>query len=201
MRKLTSVIVSILLMFSLVGLGGCYRSSDPSKSAPASENVAKKSQEKQDGGSSQKDSARDLPQPKPEAKSESAPVPEPEYEDSRWPTNNPTLLEVPESERWYNAWDQAWTNCTVVGPVKKVYQAKDSYGMPIFVDIGEAYPGANRVTLVIWAESLGDLEEMLNDVAGGGAWLSVTGYLSVYNDTLQFNIDDGPISFQWWAKS
>lgn len=182
-KKAFGVILSIALVASAIVLPACS-SSSARTSGPVGDSVPTSSAESLSA-----------------VKVDPSEKAKPEYEDPRWPTNNPTLLEVPDSERWYNAWDQAWTNCTVVGPVKKVYQAKDSYGMPIFVDIGEAYPGANRVTLVIWAESLGDLEEMLNDVAGGGAWLSVTGYLSVYNDTLQFNIDDGPISFQWWAKS
>lgn len=197
-KKLVGALVSLLLACSVAGLGGCYRSTESLKAdAPTKETIPEKKVE-ENGTSSSKSKSVEVPIPEPAPRAEQ--TPEPEYEDSRWPTSNQALLDIPESQRWYNAWDQAWTNCTVVGPVKEVYQAKDSYGMPIFVDIGEAYPGPNRVTLVIWAESLGDFEEMLYAVDDGGAWLSVTGYLSVYNDTLQFNIDDGPVSFQWWTQ-
>ena len=129
----------------------------------------------------------------------SIPDPEPEYEDPLWPTTNSQLLAIPESERWYNAAQHVGTTCTVAGPVVNVYQAKESRGMPIFVDIGEAYPSSRSVTLLIWAEALSDFEEMLNEVDDGDAWISVTGYLGTYEGRLQFNIDDGPVQYTWWT--
>lgn len=118
--------------------------------------------------------------------------------DSRWPTTNPQLLAVPEENRYYNAWDHVWTTCTVVGPVVDVYQAKDAAGAPIFISIGSYYPSSDCVTLVIWADAYYDFAQMINAVDDGGAWLSVTGYLSEYNGGLQFNISDGYIEYTWW---
>ena len=56
--------------------------------------------------------------------------------------------------------------------------------MPIFISIGEAYPSMNCVTLVVWADAYYGFEQMINAVDDGGAWLSVTGYLSEYNGGL-----------------
>ena len=88
--------------------------------------------------------------------------------------------------------------CTVAGPVVDVYQAKDANGMPIFIDIGAAYPSENRVTLVVWAEHYDDFAEMINAVDHGGAWLSVTSYLDVYEGSLQMNSDNG-CDYTWWT--
>ena len=124
----------------------------------------------------------------------------PRYKDSRWPTTNKQLLAIPESERWYNAWANAGSNCTIAGPVVKVYKDTESYGMPIFVDIGKSYPSDESVTLVVWAGQYYDFAQNINDVDNGGAWLSVTGYLSVYDGRLQFNADDGYIEYTWWTN-
>lgn len=123
---------------------------------------------------------------------------EPFYSDSRWPTRNSELLAIPEENRYYNAWNHVWTTCTVAGPVVNVYQAKESAGMPIFISIGEAYPSTNCVTLVVWADAYYGFEQMINAVDDGGAWLSVTGYLSEYNGGLQFDISDGYVEYTWW---
>lgn len=120
------------------------------------------------------------------------------YVDPRWPTRNSELLAIPEENRYYNAWNHVWTTCTVAGPVVNVYQARDSAGMPIFISIGEQYPSSNCVTLVVWADAYYDFERMINAVDDGGAWLSVTGYLSEYNGGLQFDISDGYVEYTWW---
>ncbi len=119
--------------------------------------------------------------------------------DPLWPTRDPELLAVPESERWYTAHERVGTTTTVVGPVVRVYQATQSQGMPIFVDIGVTYPDSRSVALVIWADAYPDVAEMLDEVSGGGAWLSVTGYLSTYRGRAQLDIDDGPVEYRWWT--
>lgn len=121
--------------------------------------------------------------------------------DSRWPTTNPQLLAIPEENRYYNAWNHVWTTCTVAGPVVNVYQAKDAAGAPIFISIGDYYPSPSCVTLVIWADAYNDFAQMINEVDDGGAWLSVTGYLSEYNGGLQFDISDGYVEYTWWGRA
>ena len=124
----------------------------------------------------------------------------PAYEDSRWPTRNPQLLAIPESQRWYNAWASAETWCTIAGPVANVYQAKDSNGMPIFIDIGTAYPNNDSVALVVWGYQYDEFAQMINAVDDGGAWISITGYLSVYNGSLQFNAGETYVEYTWWTN-
>ncbi|MBQ9020964.1 MAG: hypothetical protein IJ113_02965 [Eggerthellaceae bacterium] len=135
---------------------------------------------------------------KPSTQTPTAPK-QPQYADNRWPTTSPDLLAIPEENRWYNAWNYAGTSCTIAGPVKRVYQAKESSGMPIFIDIGEAYPNQNAVTLLVWGDQYYDFEEMINAVDDGGAWLQVSGYLSVYEGQLQFDAGEGYIEYTWWA--
>lgn len=108
-------------------------------------------------------------------------------------------LDIPQSQLWYNAGNHVGETCTIAGPVANVYQARDANGMPIFVDIGAAYPSDNRVTLVIWAEHYDDFAEMLSAVDHGGAWLSVTSYLDVYEGSLQMNSDNG-CNYTWWTE-
>lgn len=107
-------------------------------------------------------------------------------------------LGIPQSHLWYNAGDRIGETCTVAGPVVDVYQAKDANGMPIFIDIGAAYPSNNRVTLVVWGEHYDDFAEMINAVDHGNAWLSVTSYLEVYEGSLQMNSDNG-CDYTWWT--
>lgn len=123
-----------------------------------------------------------------------------EYADPRWPTHASELLAISEESRYYNAWNHVWTTCTIAGPVVNVYQAKDEPGAPIFISIGDYYPSSDCVTLVVWADAYYDFERMINAVDDGGAWLSVTGYLSEYNGNLQFDISDGYVEYTWWEN-
>lgn len=107
-------------------------------------------------------------------------------------------LDISPTDLWHNAGSHIGETCTVAGPVVDVYQAKDANGMPIFIDIGAAYPSENRVTLVVWAEHYDDFAEMINAVDHGGAWLSVTSYLDVYEGSLQMNSDNG-CDYTWWT--
>ena len=122
------------------------------------------------------------------------------YADSRWPTFNDSLLAIPEQNRWYNAWSSAGTNCTIAGPVVNVYQATGSAGMPIFIDIGSAYPNPDSVTLLVWGDQYYEFAEMINAVDHGNAWLSVTGYLGTYDGYLQFDAGEGYIEYTWWTN-
>ena len=44
---------------------------------------------------------------------------------------------------------------------------KNAPGMPVFVNIGNAYPNGNRAQVVIWGERVPEFEEMLNAVDDG----------------------------------
>ena len=125
----------------------------------------------------------------------------PAYEDERWPTTRSDLLSIPESDRWYNASGKIGTYCTVAGPVKSVYCASDSPGKPVFVSIGSAYPSQDCVELVVWTE--GDwsaFSRMLTDVdSEPNSWLSVTGWLQLYDGYMQINSADG-CEFSWWTN-
>ena len=122
------------------------------------------------------------------------------YADSRWPTFNDTLLAIPEQNRWYNARNSVGTNCTIAGPVVNAYQATGSAGMPIFIDIGSAYPNPDSVTLLVWGDQYDEFAEMINAVDHGNAWLSVTGYLGMYDGYLQFDAGEGYIEYTWWTN-
>lgn len=128
-----------------------------------------------------------------------APEPEPEPLDPNWPTTNPDLLAIPEADRWYNAGSKVGTYGTIAGPVGSVYQAKNSPGMPVFVNIGNAYPNGNRAQVVIWGERVPEFEEMLNAIDDGGAWVSVTGYIGSYEGVPQIDVNDGYTEWTWWT--
>lgn len=125
--------------------------------------------------------------------------PEPEPLDPNWPTTNPDLLAIPEADRWYNAGSKVGTYGTIAGPVGSVYQAKNSPGMPVFVNIGNAYPNGNRAQVVIWGERVPEFEEMLNAIDDGGAWVSVTGYIGSYDGVPQIDVNDGYTEWTWWV--
>lgn len=127
------------------------------------------------------------------------PGPEPEPLDPNWPTTNPDLLAIPEADRWYNAGSKVGTYGTIVGPVGSVYQAKNSPGMPVFVNIGNAYPSGSRAQVVIWGERVPEFEEMLNAIDDGGAWVSVTGYIGSYEGVPQIDVNDGYTEWTWWT--
>lgn len=130
-------------------------------------------------------------------------IPAPTYDDPGWPTTNSQLLAVPESQRWYNAAGNVDTKCTIAGPVVNVYQATQSNGMPIFVQIGAKYPDPGCVEIVIWADYLDTgYESLLDDVSSGSnPWISVTGYLSSYQGISQFDTDDGPLTWTIWPDA
>ncbi|MEE0705444.1 MAG: hypothetical protein UCH28_03555 [Adlercreutzia sp.] len=180
-----------VLALSSASLGGCSYSSSHKTSGTT---TSSQTQDSYDSSSKPQPKPKTLPDPEPEAEIA------PRYEDERWPTTNKQLLAIPKSQRWYNAAKHVGSTCTIAGPVVNVYQAKEASGMPIFVNIGTAYPSSDCVTLLIWADQLDDFEEMLNAVDDGDAWLSVTGYLSSYNGSMQFNIDDGPVEYTWWTN-
>lgn len=121
------------------------------------------------------------------------------YADPRWPTTNRELLAIPEEQRWYNAWGNVETTCTIVGPVVDVYQARDENGMPIFVTIGVDYPDRDSVTLVVWADDEEAFDSTLHEIDHGNAWIAVTSYLTTYNGYLQFS-SDNYVEWTYWTR-
>lgn len=124
----------------------------------------------------------------------------PTYQDARWPTTNPELLAIPESDRWYNAYSKIGEYGTIAGPVKSVYQAKDSPGMPVFINIGADYPSAERAQVVLWAEDVPYCEDMLNAISHGGSWISISGQISLYDGVPEINFSDGPVTWTYWTR-
>lgn len=190
MRKMIAFFVSLVLICGTLGLSGCYSSSYKSSSSKSSASSSTSSQSSRSGSAHDSSSSEDP----------SSGVPS-RYYDPRWPTEDMELATIPEQYRYYKAYEHVGEYHTVVGPVVDVYQATQSDGMPIFVDIGKEYPSTDCFTFLIWAEDLDDdLERMLNSVDHGGAWLQVTGYVSLYNGRLQIQSSDGPFEYHWWTN-
>ncbi len=122
------------------------------------------------------------------------------YQDSRWPTTNPSLLAIPESDRWYNAHAKIGEYGTIAGPVKSVHQATNSPGMPVFINIGADYPSSERVQVVLWAEDVPYCEDMLNAISKPGSWISMTGQISLYNGVPEINFSDAPVEWTYWTR-
>ena len=123
------------------------------------------------------------------------------YVNPEWPTTDSELLAVPDENRWYFSYFHIGETHTVVGPVVRVYQALDEEGQPIFIDIGNEYPAAKRFTVVVWAQDLDNgFREMVESVDDGNAWLSITGYISSYDDVPQMSSGDGPMEFTWYTN-
>lgn len=117
-------------------------------------------------------------------------VADPEPLDPSWPTTNAEILAVPEEDRWYNASARVGSYGTIAGPVASVYQAVNSPGMPVFVNIGNAYPNGNRAQVVIWGERVAEFEQMLNAIDDGDAWVRVSGYIGSYEGIPQIDVND-----------
>jgi hypothetical protein len=124
---------------------------------------------------------------------------EPTYADPLWPTTNSELLTIPEADRWYNSWNKIGTYGTIAGPVAGVFQATDSPGMPVFVNIGNDYPSANRAQIIIWEERVSEFEDMLYQIDHGNAWVAVTGYIGEYGGVAQIDVNDGYTEWRWWT--
>ena len=108
---------------------------------------------------------------------------------------------ISESDLWYNAHGKIGQYGTIAGPVSSVYQAKNSPGQPTFINIGNPYPNSNRAQIVIWAEQRGACADLLNDISHGKAWVSFTGYISLYNGVPEINLSDGYTEWQWWVNN
>lgn len=189
-KKTSKLILCFALILATVSLPACGYSSSAHQ-AKSSANSSSTSQ-------SEKLKAKTQSTPKKSAERQWVDD-SPSYEDDRWPTNNRELLSIPKSERWYNASKHIGTQCTIAGPIANSYQATNSTGSPIFLDIGAAYPNKKRVSIVIWDEDIQDNRQLLDDVYGrSNCWISVTGYLSKYNGNMQMKSSNG-LSYTWWT--
>lgn len=119
--------------------------------------------------------------------------------DTRWPTTEPELLSIPESQRWYTASSRIGTYGTIAGPVKNIYYASNSKGHPTFIDIGTGYSGEAQI--VIWESEYFDCQSLIDDAYNLDAWVSVTGQITSYNGKPQIT-SNGYISWRtWWNVS
>ncbi|MEC4175033.1 hypothetical protein VJ918_05220 [Adlercreutzia sp. R21] len=184
-----NLLVGALAALVACSLCGCYHSSSTTSSKPKKQETSSSQSEDRYWEERQRELEREQEAYEEEMRRLEESTPEAIAE----------RLGIPQSQLWYNAGNHIGETCTIAGPVVNVYQARDANGMPIFVDIGAAYPSDDRVTLVIWAEHYDDFAEMLNAVDHGGAWLSVTSYLDVYEGSLQMNSDNG-CDYTWWTE-
>lgn len=125
-------------------------------------------------------------------------TPKPTYADWRWPTTNSQLLAIPENDRWYTAYRRVNTYGTIAGPVARVYQATNSYGQ-VYIDIGSRYDNPNRAQIIIWPERIAEVEDMLNQVDHGSAWISFTGWISSYQGVPEIDLNDADWSYRFWT--
>lgn len=195
-RRLGTVFLAMLCTLAVCPLMGCSSSPDSYPSVSTTDYTDYEVDD-QDNPGAYKEPSPDYRADDHDSTYSSVPT----YEDERWPTNNPSLLAIPESDRWYNARSNVGTYCTVAGPVVDVNYAENSRGKPVFVCIGAAYPSQDCVELVIWTE--GDwsaFSELLTALYQyPDCWLSVTGYLQSYEGYMQFNSADG-VQFRWWTN-
>jgi hypothetical protein len=72
--------------------------------------------------------------------------------------------------------------------------------MPVFVNIGNAYPSSNRAQIIIWGDRVAEFESMLQQIDHGNAWVSVTGYIGSYEGVPQIDVNDGETQWRWWTN-
>lgn len=201
-----TIIIAFGLLFGCFELSACSSySSDPNSSSRQSSSASNVSSEQSKSlsisNSSFNNSQSSNKEKSNSKKSSSAKKSISSNKDSRWPTNNPTLLKIPKSERYYNAKKYVGSRHTIAGPVVNVYQAKSSNGQPTFINIGAKYPSSECFTFLIWAEDMNsDFREMLSDIKTGNAWLKVTGYVSMYEGRPQITTGNGSVSYTWWTN-
>ncbi len=189
-RGLTIFVLLIYALPWLIGLSGCLSSKATAETdSPAIEQNASSPR-----AARTDDWADDF-----EYEYEPIEVAEPEPLDPNWPTTNAEILAIPEGDRWYNANARVGSFGTIAGPVASVYQAVNSPGMPVFVNIGNAYPNGNRTQVIIWGERIAEFEKMLDAIDDGGAWVSVTGYIGSYEGVPQIDVNDSYTEWTWWV--
>lgn len=88
-----------------------------------------------------------------------------------------------------DAKEYLYTEKMIEGPVADITYAADSYGSPTFIDLGEAYPSNDRVTIVIWEEHLDSLESILNSLEINDI-ICVEGYVDMYDGAPQIEVTD-----------
>lgn len=190
-RESRSPLLLMLLFYMLpllVGLSGCYSNDATGSGSPTVEREVATSH------STRSDDVAD------DFEFEYTPFDdaEPDPLDPRWPTTDAELLAIPEEDRWYNAGAHVGSYGTIAGPVASVYQATNSPGMPVFVNIGNAYPNGDRAQVVIWGERVPEFERMLDAIDDGGAWVSVSGYIGSYEGVPQIDVNDSATEWTWW---
>ena len=123
-----------------------------------------------------------------------------EYTGSDYAATSFRPAAIPESDLWDKAYGKIGQYGTIAGPVSSVYQAKNSPGQPTFINIGNPYPNKNRAQIVIWPEQRGACADLLNDIGQGKAWVSFTGYISLYQGVPEINLSDGYTEWTWWVQ-
>jgi DNA/RNA endonuclease YhcR with UshA esterase domain len=72
--------------------------------------------------------------------------------------------------------------------VAEVYHARSSNGQPTFIDLGQAYPSPNRLTVLIWAENRGGFPAPPEKMFRPGTAICVDGTVSSYRGVSQIEV-------------
>lgn len=129
------------------------------------------------------------------AKASSSTNSEPTYSNPLWPTTYPELLAIPEADRWYNSREQVGSYGTIAGPVASVAHLDNR----VMVNIGADYPDPSRAQVVIWAEDVSSLQDVLDAIDHGNAWVAVSGEISEYGGVAEIDVSDGRTEWRWWT--
>lgn len=88
---------------------------------------------------------------------------------------------------WHEARDHIGERITVYGPVVDTYYASGSSGRPTFLNIGNAYPNPNRLTVVIWGTNRGKFAQPPEDYFLGKT-VCVTGLVVAHDGVPQIEV-------------
>lgn len=96
-----------------------------------------------------------------------------------------------EAISWKDAGDYIGQTITVKGKVAAVDYSPSSNGSPVFIDIGEAYPAAGRVSAIIWEENqsqFGVSPDNFDSLYSVGDTIYVKGTIEKYKDAYSIDV-------------
>lgn len=86
-------------------------------------------------------------------------------------------------------YDYVGNDIKVYGDVADISLLNDTTGNPSFIDIGEAYPSTNRVTIVIWEENYENVSLIFQELTYDDT-IFVEGIVEMYDGVPQIEVTD-----------